>query len=320
MATQDIAAQWPTFGERFSRAESVGDFFKSIFWRLIPARVRETLATPPADHNLEELKRSNEEFRLLVQSVKDYAIYMLDPAGRVMTWNPGAERIKGYTASEIIRKHFSCFYRTEDRASALPDRVLEIAAKEGKYEEESFRVRKDGSNFWASVLITALRDERGNLRGFSKVVRDISARKVEEQKFKTLLESAPDAMVIVKPDGTIALINSQTEKLFGYTREELLDKPVEVLVPERFRQRHQEHRATFSLNPHVRSMGSGMELYGLRKDGTEFPVEISLSPMESQEGVLITSAIRDITQRKEAERILHERERLAMLGTTAAVF
>ena len=140
---------------------------------------------------------------------------MLDPAGRVVTWNAGAERIKGYTASEIIGKHFSCFYRTEDRASALPDKVLKIAAKQGKYEEESFRVRKDGSTFWASVLITALRDERGNLRGFSKVVRDISARKIEEQKFKSLLESAPDAMVIVKQDGTIALINSQTEKLFG---------------------------------------------------------------------------------------------------------
>lgn len=144
--------------------------------------------------------------------------------------------------------------------------------------------------------------------------------KQTETLFRSLLESAPDAMVIVDPDGIIALVNSQTEKLFGYDRQELLGKPVERLVPARFTERHKNHRALFSRNPHVRPMGSGMELFAVRRDGSEFPVEISLSPIETGGEVLMSAAIRDIAERKQAERLLQEKERLATLGTTAAVF
>jgi two-component system sensor kinase FixL len=267
-----------------------------------------------------ELKQSEERFRLLVESVQDYAIYMLDPEGFVMTWNRGAERIKGYQAAEIIGKHFSSFYPRDSVDAGKPDQALKLAATHGSYQEEALRVRKDGSVFWAHVLITALRDTGGRLYGFSKVVRDISARKLDEEKFKSLLESAPDAMVIVGGDGKIILINSQTEKLFGLSREEMLGKPIEILMPQRFRSRHAEHRGSFFKNPRTRPMGAGMQLYAVRKDGSEFPVEISLSPMETAEGVLVTSAIRDLTEREETERKLRDKERLAMLGTTAAIF
>jgi two-component system, cell cycle sensor histidine kinase and response regulator CckA len=136
------------------------------------------------DIAVEKLKQSEERFRLLVEGVRDYAIYMLDPAGFIITWNAGAERIKGYLAGEIIGKHFSCFYRPEDIKAGRPNRALEIAAREGQYEEEHLRVRKDGSEFCSSVLITALRDSTGKLYGFTKVVRDITERKETEERLR----------------------------------------------------------------------------------------------------------------------------------------
>jgi two-component system, LuxR family, sensor kinase FixL len=152
--------------------------------------------------------------------------------------------------------------------------------------------------------------------------RELAVQKLKETEtlFRSLLESAPDAMVIVDAHGIITLVNSQTERLFGYQRKELLGKPVEHLVPARFRERHQDHRGLFAKNPHVRPMGTGMELFAVRRDGSEFPVEISLSPIATGRQVLMSAAIRDITERKQAERLLQEKERLATLGTTAAVF
>jgi PAS domain S-box-containing protein len=147
-------------------------------------------------------------------------------------------------------------------------------------------------------------DNSGRPAAILGVARDVTERKLAEEKFRSLLESAPDAMVIVDRIGEILLVNAQAERLFGYTREELLRQPVEILVPPRFRERHRHHRFDYSVDPRVRAIGAGMELYGLRKDGTEFPVEISLSPLETEEGPLISSAIRDITERKRAEEEL----------------
>ena len=133
---------------------------------------------------VEKLQQSEEQFRLLVEGVRDYAIYMLNLEGVVTTWNSGAQRIKGYQAAEIIGKHFSCFYRPEDIHAGKPKRSLEVAAAKGQYEEENLRVRKDGSVFWANVLITALYDSGGQLNGFAKVVRDITERKETEQRLR----------------------------------------------------------------------------------------------------------------------------------------
>src|SRR5215203_2619885 len=146
------------------------------------------------------LRQSEERFRLLVEGVKDYAIFMLDPHGYITTWNEGARRIKGYDSGEIVGEHFSIFYTEEDVERGHPDEELRIAAADGSYEEEGIRVRKDGSTFWANVLITALWDEEGDLKGFAKVTRDVTARKVAEDRERLLareqaaLERATDIL------------------------------------------------------------------------------------------------------------------------------
>ncbi len=262
------------------------------------------------------LHQSDEIFRQLVESVTDYAIFMLDLQGRVSTWNVGAERIKGYQAEEIVGQHFSRFYLREEVESGKPDRELKIAAAQGKFEDEGWRVRKDGSKFWANVIITAIRDESGNLLGFAKVTRDFSDRKkaeeavrVSENRFRSLFESSPDAIIVTGRDGKIAEVNGRVEKSFGYNRSELLGQAVEILVPERFRQIHPSQRQQFTADPQVRPMGIGLELYGRRKDGSEFPVDIMLSPAETAGGKVVLSVIRDLSEKKQAEEALLRKER-----------
>jgi len=245
-----------------------------------------------------------ERYRLLIEGVQDYSICMLDPEGVVVSWNAGAERIKGYKTAEIIGQHFSRFYPQAIVDLGGPQEDLKIAAATGRCEAEQWRIRKDGSRFWANIVITAARNSSNTLLGFSKITRDITERKETEARYRALLEAAPDAMVVIDQGGAIVLLNTQVENQFGFTREQLLGQPIELLVPVRFRNVHPGHRRGFFADPRVRTMGIGLDLYGLRKDGSEFPVEVMLSPLTSAEGTLVTAAIRDISVRKIAEEHL----------------
>jgi diguanylate cyclase (GGDEF)-like protein/PAS domain S-box-containing protein len=251
---------------------------------------------------------SEEKYRMLMDGVRDYAIFLLDPGGRVLSWNAGAERIKGYTAGEIIGHNFSCFFSPDDIKQGWPEELLRLTAASGRYEEHSIRVRKDGSQFLASVTFTALRDADGSLRGFSEISRDLSESKESEARYRGLLEAAPDAMVVVDQGGEIVLLNVQAEKQFGYRRDELIGQKVKNIIPKGFAERLIADGTRSAAEALAQQIGTGIELNGRRKDGSEFPIEIMLSPLESAEGILVTAAIRDISVRKAAEEHLAQME------------
>jgi len=252
------------------------------------------------------LRDSEEKYRILLDAIQDYAIYMLDPRGQILSWNAGAERIKGYTAEQIIGRNFSCFFPPEDIKRGRPEQMLRLTAASGRHEEHGMRVRKGGSQFLASNTLTALRDPAGNLQGFFEISRDLSESKESGAKYRGLLEAAPDAMVVVNQGGEIVLLNVQAEKQFGYRRDELVGKKVKNIIPEGFAERLVSDGLRSAEDALAQQIGTGIELIGRRKDGSDFPIEIMLSPLESAEGILVTAAIRDITMRKKAEAHLLE--------------
>ena len=247
---------------------------------------------------------SEETYRMLLDGIKDYAIFMIDPHGQILSWNAGAERIKGYKAEEIIGRNFSCFFPRQDIERGRPEEVLRLTAASGRHEEQGMRVRKDGSRFVASVTFTALRDRNGNLRGFSEFSHDLSKSKESEAKYRGLLEAAPDAMVVVNQSGEIVLLNVQAEKQFGYSRDELIGQQVKNIIPEGFAERLIADGTRSATEALAQQIGTGIELTGRRKDGSDFPIEIMLSPLENAEGILVTAAIRNISVRKQSEERL----------------
>jgi PAS domain S-box-containing protein len=403
-----------------------------------------------------QLRESEERLQLMTNSVKDYAIIMLDPRGHVVTWNDGAQRLKGYAEAEIVGQSIERFYSPEDVAAGTPARLLKLAAAEGRSEDEGWRVRKDGTRYYADMVLTAMRDPADVLVGFAKITRDVTERKqteaalelergklaaafdntamglvlcdgqggdmsmnaaalrfhgfnstadmhrrVEEyaaewelrypdgrpmpydewplpramrgdyvrdydtdlrnvktgyewacsytsapvrnsagdvirivmtlldvterkqteqkaqaqrERAETLLQAVPDPVVIVDREGRIAVVNARTEAVFGYARAELLGQPVELLIPERLHGAHLAQRVPYQEQPRARAMGAGRELFARRKDGSEFAVDVSLSPLATPEGTLVISTVRDVTERKQAERrIRGQMEHLTLL-------
>jgi PAS domain S-box-containing protein len=263
------------------------------------------------ENEIQERRRAEEEaiakeerFRAFVESVEDYAIYMIDPKGVVLSWNHGAERMKGYKAEEIVGQCFSRFYTAEDRANGNPQRALRMAAETGRFEGEGWRVRKDGTRFLANVVMRAMRDSKGVLRGFSKVTRDLTASREMEARHQLVLEAVPSAIVILNRAGRIEYGNAHAEFLFEWTRAEMAGQPVELLMPGRCREAQGAYLRTLVDGAAHPSPQAPEEFLGLRKGGGEFPLEFSVSRLHTKAGGELLLAFQDLTERKKAADLL----------------
>lgn len=238
----------------------------------------------------------------IVDSSND-AIIGKDLDGIITTWNRGAENLFGYTAQEAVGQHISLL-AVPSVADEMPTILNRLRRGESISQHETVRRHKDGREVSISLTISPIQDPQGRIIGACKIARDITERKRAEDRFRLVVEAAPNAMVMIGDDGIIVLINSQTENLFGYSRGELVGRPVELLVPTRLRLSHGEHRRGFFHTPVARAMGVGRDLFGLRKDGAEIPIEIGLNPMNSSGRNFVLASIIDITERKLAENNL----------------
>jgi len=263
--------------------------------------------------------RANGFFRLLVQSVRDYGIFALDPEGRILTWNAGAERIKGYSADEIIGQHFSIFYTPEDLAAGKPEMELRVAERDGRVEDEGWRLRKDGTRFWASVNITALRGASGELVGFAKVTRDLSTRRraeealrASEERFRVLVQSVKDyGIFMLDPSGRVVSWNEGARRIKGYEAEEILGKHFSTFYPpDVAASGHPDHELQIAR----REGRYEEEGWRVRKDGTRFWANVIITALFGEDGNLIGFAkvTRDLTERRLAQqREVDDARRLA---------
>lgn len=260
-----------------------------------------TLATDAAE----------EKFSLLVDSVRDYGIFLIDPKGNILSWNTGAERIKGYTSDEVIGKHFSIFYTDADIQRRHPQHELELALKNGKYEEEGWRLRKNGTKFWANVVITALKDKKGNHVGFAKVTRDLSERKEAEEKLikseerlRKMFEGIKDyAMILLDPEGNVTSWNEGARRINGYEANEILGKSFKTFYPA---QDIQMGKCDYELVEAAETGRFEDEGWRIRKDGTKFWASVLITAIRDDNGKVLgfSKVTHDITDRKRSDDLL----------------
>jgi len=273
-----------------------------------------------------------EELNLLIDGAEGHAIYMLDPTGHITIWNSGAERLKGWTEAEVLGQHMSLFYPPEAIDAGKPEADLIRATTEGRFEQEDWRLRKDGSEFLAAVSITALRDPDGRLRGFAKIISDITERRAaedllrsRESHLRSILSSVPDAMVVIDAAGIMLSFSTAAQALFGYTEDAVVGRNVSMLMPSPDRERHDAYIRRYLETGEKRIIGKGRVVFAERADGTTFPMELAIGEAAGGVQRIFTGFIRDLTERRQTEARLESIQselihvsRLSAMGTMAS--
>jgi two-component system, LuxR family, sensor kinase FixL len=280
----------------------------------------------PRHEVVDALKESEERLRLLIDGTKDYAVFTLDPNGLVASWNDGARRIQGYETDEIIGRHFSVFYTPEDVAASKPHCDLELALHAGAHEQEGERVKQSGERIWTTTLINPLYNDSGTLKGFAKITRDITERKIAELALVTsetllraVVDGSPDSIIAISAEGIIQSINTNGVDMFGYERQEAVGRNVSMLIPEPFRGANGLMQ-DYLQSGEAKIIAVEREVEGLRKDGSVFPLGLMVSQTTYADAPLLVGFLRDLSSRREIEARINQlqTERLSAMGGLAA--
>jgi two-component system cell cycle sensor histidine kinase/response regulator CckA len=265
----------------------------------------------------EALRVSEDRFHLLVDGVSDYAILMLDPAGTILTWNRGAENIDGYSAEEIVGRHYSCLFTPELIAEGKPGLELERAAAEGKVDVEGWRIRKNGSRFWVNGTLAALYDEHGKTRGFAKITRDLTAKRRNDELLQSVLNHTLDGIIGIDERGTVSMINRAGEKIFGRSGAEVIGQNIKMLMPEPYHSEHDGYLANYKRTREAKIIGTGREVKGLRKDGSTFPLDLAVTEFQLDNQRYFVGIVRDVSEKKRLESQLHQSQKMEAFGQLA---
>jgi hypothetical protein len=318
-----LAAKQPAeFAFRLRRADGAWRHMRA---RAVPVKNEEGIVVEWVAVNTDETQRilaedalrtSEERMRLLIEGAQDYAIYMLDAKGTIITWNLGAERMMGYTAEEIIGQNVSRFYSATDIANAVPARELQLAIANGRLEDEGWRVRKDESRFWANGVLSALMDG-SKVRGFSKVVRDVTERRQTEELLRSVLYNALDGIASIDAEGRIQSFNRAGERLFGYPAAEVIGQNIRLLLPESSPGALDGYFGDTMLTGESMVIGVGAELRGRRKDGAMFPLEMAVTEFRLDNERHFTAVLRDLTGQNKLQEQLRQSQKLEAFGQLA---
>jgi PAS domain S-box-containing protein len=263
-----------------------------------------------------QLRESEERFRLLIDGVAGHAILMLNSHGIVQTWNTGAERITGYETEEIIGKPSSTLFTPEDIATGMPLQELQQAAQ-GKVEVEGWRVRKDGSRFWANGSLSALYDGNGQVQGFAKIIRDMTEQHRTAELLRSVLEHTLDGIISIDERGTVFLFSPAAERIFKYSGPEVVGQNVKMLMPEPYHSEHDQYLTNYLRTGKAKIIGIGREVEGRRKDGSTFPLDLAVTEFELEKKRMFLGIVRDISERRTLEQQYRQAQKMEAVGQLA---